>query len=386
MKIIFLEMKKIIRPLPLILCLVLLVLTSFGVLRNEVQAEQLLNTEKYPDQFTLYDHYSVDILFHDFLLAEYGNCVSTDHLDDLLHQRTEWLEQIDSAAQKDEVLLRTGTMFDKESAEFYGTVDPMGDAGSAISEQDQIYVWSCINGQMRLDGTDCPIGFLKKMDAVILTLRSGKQYEVLPSDIFPVMAKNISMIIGFVIAAWIFVIPYGVTEARSGTQTLAFTTKQGRRSYTKKMVAVSFICALIIGAGVLVVASSFSLLGADRYYGSHVTSALQNMNLTIASDDSISFAEMYGLLLGMTALLGLLGAIIITHISLQFKHAVSAIACSLPVILAFSVWCIAYIQIALDFGSIAISFSSGCLWVCICALIACVFSTGCILLKYKQNY
>ncbi len=386
MRVIFQEMKKIIRPLPLALCLVLLVWISFGVLRNYTQAEQLLSTERYPDQFTIYDNYSVDILFHDFLLAEYGNSVSTDHLDELLHQRAEWLEQIDAAAQKDEVLSRTDTFFSKESSEFYSTVDPAGNAGTAISEQDQIYVWSCINGQMQLDGTDCPIGFLKKMDAVILTLQSGKPYQVLPSDIFPVMRKNINIIIGFVVASWVFVIPYGVAEARSDTQMLAFTTKQGRKSYIKKTASVSFLCVLIIGTGVLIAASLFSLLGADRYYGSHAASALQQMNLSVAGDDQISFVKMYALLLGMTALLGLSGAIIMTHISLQFQHAVSAIACSLPVILAFSAWCITYIQLALDFGSMDIPFRSGCAWACMGALIACAISAGFILWKYKRNY
>lgn len=386
MKVIIQEMKKVVRPLHVALCLAVLLLLSLGVPKNYIQAKQLLDTEEYPDKFTLYDNYSVDILFHDFLIEEYGNQLAVDDLNKMIHQRTELLEQIDAAARNDEVLLRTGTLFNKESAEFYTVVEPMGNTGSAISDQDQIYQWSCVNGQMQLDGTDYPIGFLKKMDNVISILRSGETYQVLPSDVFRVMRKNIATLIGFVAASWIVVIPYGVAETKSGTQMLAASTRQGRKGYVKKVAAALLVCVLLVGAGVMITALLFSTQGADRYYGSYVVSALQNMNLFIAGDNQMKLTELYALLLGMTVVVGISGAIIIINISLQFRHAVSAIACSLPVMLAFAVWYIFYTQIALDFGSTAISVNSGFIWVCVMAILACVFSAGFVLWKYKKNY
>mgnify|MGYP003291246164 CR=1 FL=1 len=386
MKVIIQEMKKVVRPLHVALCLTVLLLLSLGVPKNYIQAKQLLDTEEYPDKFTLYDDYSVDILFHDFLIEEYGNQLTVDDLNEMIYQRAELLEQIDTAARNDEVLLRTGTLFNKESAEFYSVVEPMGNTESAISDQDQIYQWSCINGQMQLDGTDYPIGFLKKMDNVISTLQSGETYQVLPSDIFLVMRKNIDTFIGFVVASWILVIPYGVAETKSGTQMLAVSTRQGRKGYVKKMAAASLICVLLVGAGVIITTLLFSTQGADRYYESHVVSALQSMNLSIAADSQMKLIELYVLLLGMTAVVGVSSALIITNISLQFRHAVSAIACSLPVMLAFAVWYIVYTKIALDFGSSVISVNGGVIWVCIMVLIACVFSAGFILWKYKKNY
>lgn len=386
MKLIVQEMKKVIRPLPVALCLIALALLTLSVPKNYNQAKKQLDTREYPDKFTLYDDYSVDILFHDFLLEEFGNQVIKDDLDEIILLRSELLEQVAAAAQNDEVLMKTGTLFNKETAEFYSSIEPMGNSDSTTSEQDQIYVWSCINGQMKLDGTDYPIGFLSKLENVILTLQSGETYHVLPCDIFPLMRKNISIVIGFVIASWILVIPYGVSEARSGTQILAFSTRQGRRSYITKILATSLICLVIIGVGVLLTASIFTAMGADRYYESNVESAIQSMNLTIDSDNHMKVVELYAIMLGMAALVGLSGSIIITHLSLQFTHAISAIASSLPVILAFAAWCIAYTQLALDFGSTSISFSAGCVLASMIILSACIISAGFILQKYKQNY
>lgn len=386
MKLIVQEMKKIIRPLPIAMCLIILILLTLSVPKNLNQAKKLLDTDEYPEKFTLYDDYSVDILFHDFLLERYGNQVTTGELDEIIHLRSELLEQIDVATQKDEILLRTGTLFNRESAQFYSSVEPMGDTDSAMAEQDQIYVWSCINGQMKLDGTDYPIGYLSKLENVILTLQSGETYHVLPCDVFSLMRKNISIVIGFVVAAWILVIPYGVAEAKSGTQLLAFSTKKGRFSYIKKIIAASLICLLIIGVGVVLTASLYYNSGAYRYYESDVGSAIQSMNLAIASGSQLKLVELYAMMLGMTAVIGLASSIIITHLSLQFMHAISAIASSLPVILAFAAWCIAYTQLALDFGSNSISYSNSYVLACVMVLSTCIISAGFSLQKYKQNY
>lgn len=386
MRILFQETKKIIRPLPVVLCLITLLLFCLSVPKNYLQAKQLLNTEEYPDKFTIYDNYSVDILFHDFLLIEYGTSVSIDNIDDLIGKRTELLEQIDAAAHKDEVLLRTGTLFNRETAEFYAIIAPMENNSHTISEEDQIYEWSCINGQMKLDGTDYPIGFLRKMDAVIQTLKAGESYQVLPADIFPVMRQCISIIIGFIVASWVLVIPYGVTEARSGTLLIAFSTKHGRRSYIGKMSAALLLSTFIIGIGVFTSALLFSSIGANRYYDSGIISALQEINLDVTGLAQIKLIELYAFLLGMTTAVGLSVVIIITNVSLNSKHAVSAIACSLPVIVAFAAWYIAYTRVALDFGNTTISITSSCIWACLLIVVACVFSAGTILRKYKQNY
>lgn len=386
MRILIQETKKIIRPLPVVLCLITLLLFCLSVPKNHLQAKQLLNTEKYPDKFTIYDNYSVDILFHDFLLIEYGTSVSIDNMDDLIGKRTELLEQVDAAAHKDEVLLRTGTLFNRESAEFYAVIAPMENNSDTISEEDQIYEWSCINGQMQLDGTNYPIGFLWKMDAVIQTLKSGESYQVLPADIFPIMRQCISIIIGFIVASWVLVIPYGVTEARSGTQLIAFSTKHGRRSYIGKMSAALVLSFFIIGMGVFTSALLFSSIGANRYYDSEIISSLQEINLDITGFEEIKLIELYALLLGMTTIAGLSCVIIITIVSLSSRHAVSAIACSLPAIVVFSAWYIVYTQVALDFGDTTISLTSSCLWACLLVVVACVFSAGAFLRKYKQNY
>lgn len=328
----------------------------------------------------------MDILFHDFLLEEYGTFVSTDRISEIRVRRADLLEQIDVAVLKDEVLTRTGTMFNRRSAEFYSVVTPGVDSSHTISEEDQIYVWSCINGQMQLDGTDYPIGFLAKFDSVIGTLESGKPYHVLSADVFPIMKKCVGIIIGFVVASWLLVIPYGVSEARSGTQMLSFSTKQGRRSYASKVASMTVISLIVIVMGTFASVLMFSSVGADRYYASAVVSALQKMNLSVNGLDAITLFQLYAVILGLTAVAGLSSSVMIANISLNSKHAVSAIASSLPVIVAFTAWCIVYTQIAFDSGDVVISFIGSWISVGIWVIITCVFSAVILLRKYRNNY
>lgn len=393
MRIILWEWKKLFSPIPLLLCFGAFVLLSLNVPKDYLLAKQLLDTENYPEKFTVYDNYSIDILFHDFLLETYGNQISPAHLEELTQRREHLLDQVDAAARKDEVLLRTGMNFDREWVHFTSPpLTPMEESEHPISEEDQIYVWSCINGQMKLDGTDHPVGFLSRLDTVISTLQAGQVYNVLSMDLFyPFTSNNIRILTNFIFAAWVLIIPYGVSEARSGTEMLAFSTKQGRKSYRKKAFAASFVCLFIIGAGIWVTASLFLSTGIDRYWGAYLDSLLTQTEfgsyiVSLSVDHPMRFRELYWVLLGLTALVGLAGAVMIVHISLQWKHAVSAIACSLPVVLAFDRWVHIYTKTALDSGRRQISLVGCGIFSGLFILVMFICSTGVVLWKYKKDY
>ena len=179
---IFQELKKVFRPKYCLIALAILVVLCAGVPRQQAAAVKYARTDAYPERFFIYDGYSVDILFQDFLLQTYGKTVMSDAIPDLEQRREALLTQIQASADQDPVLQRCGTFFDRETAQFCGT-----NPDQSLSEEDQIYLFSCINGQLRLDGTDYPVGFLSAMDSVLEQLRQNGSYQVLGSDLLSLL-------------------------------------------------------------------------------------------------------------------------------------------------------------------------------------------------------
>ena len=393
MRIILWEWKKLFRPIPILLCLGVFILLSLDVPEKYLHGKQLLDTKNYPESFTIYDDYSIDILFHDFLLENYGTPIGLEHLENLTQLRNTLLDQVDVAAQKDEVLIRTNTLFKREGLYFYST-SPGSSAEypeNDISEEDQIYIWSCVNGQMKLAGTDYPVGFLPRLDTVIAALQTGDLYHVLSSDlVYPVMSYNIDLLQSFIFSTWVLVIFYGISEAKSRTELLAFSTKNGRKMYPQKVFATSAACFLIIVAGMLCTASLFKSMGVIPYWDSLLNSLFLpdmfgNYKLGLTISHNINFGQLYWLLLGMTALMGFASSIIITHLSLLCVQAVSAIAYSIPVLLAFNIWATANAR-ALNSSYFRASLVVQCVFAGLLFLAACLFSIVISLWKYKKEY
>lgn len=384
MRVIVQEWKKLFQPLPVVLCLLVFALCALGIPGTYLQTKTLLNTREYPDRFTCYDDCSVGILFSDFLLETYGKVITEDDIADLAQRRAKLLDQVDAAASKDAVLLRREVYFDKEKASFFSNAEPGTEFEFTASEEDQIYEWSCVNGQMRLEGTDYPIGFLTRMENVISEVTENGEYPVLPTDALTMLRGNIDILLGFVAAAWVLVLPYGVAETKSNTQVLSFTTKQGRTSYFKKVAAAWIPCALLIGVGTLIAAVLFLSMGAERYYDAQIGVAIRNLYLDAPGD--LRLIDCYVLLLGMTSILGLFSSLAIIHISLMFRYAVSALACSIPVAAAFVGWYLIFIRFALDYGDSQITLRNGVLSMLVISLTVCVFSVIVLMRKYKTNY
>ena len=78
----------------------------------------------------------------------------------------------------------------------------------------------------------------------------------------------------FSLAGLALVIPYGVSEARSGMVRLAYTTKRGRRSYTDKLLTIFVTGVGITFLGVLLAILLFSGLGVRRFWDCRILDAM----------------------------------------------------------------------------------------------------------------
>ena len=328
MRAVMMELKKLFRLKYAAVAAALLAVLCLGVPKGQAAAVKITHTEAYPERFTVYEDYSVDVLFNDFLLKTCGQTVTKEELGGLKALRDRLCEQVARAAAADEVLLRIGCVFDAERAEFYGT-----DPDRSISEEDQIYEWSCVNGQMRLDNTDHPIGFIKRFDSVIAQTEQYGSYAVLGGDMLWLLRKNTGIVTWFSVAALMLTIPYGVSEVRSHTEALTYTTKAGRKAFLQKLLAAGIAGAVIIVSGAALAFALFSGWDVGRYYGCDISSAMAELH-GVPPDTyrGITFLGYYVSRVLAMALVGVCGNLLAGIVSLHSPNAVSAAGICLPVV------------------------------------------------------
>lgn len=364
MKILLLELKKFFRLRNVVIALAVLVLLWNVLNASGSHKAAVISThvDDYPGRITVNDYdYSIRMLFEEYLLETYGNAITEAQLDELVDKRETLIEQVAAAAAVDEVLLRTQTTFRPDpygnGVEFTTTLSP---EGVSISDEDQLYLWNCTNGQMHFPGTDHPVYFIDGFKDVIELIQEHGEYHVLPRDILLNVRINQMPIVYFIIAALLLVIPYGVSESRSRTEQLAFSTKAGRKTYLCKVLAAGIGSFIVIGIGVIVVSAMFSQWEVQRYYDSLIDSAMAVFKWTDPYQVPIDLAKQYGgvslltfyVVMCMVFLLAGTGLTVVAAVvSLAVRNAVTGIAASIPVIAAVIVFFIRYVYLALDYSS-----------------------------------
>ena len=343
MRMILLELKKLFRLPRLILMLALLGVFCFMISGRQLTAAAKANTAAYPEQFTgtdeMFGTCSLDLLFHDHLLERYGETVTAADLPRLASEREQLRSQITAAAAQDPILLRNGLEFHPETEEFTDSIDK--DSARELSEEDWDYIMSCYGGQRRLKGTDHPVGFLSKSEAVMDWVAENGAYHVMSSDLLALMKDNFLIVIVFSCGALLLVVPYGVLEAKSRTEGLSASTKTGRAHYGKKLAAAVLAAATVIGLGILLAVLAFFQWKVSRYYGCEIGDAM-DMRWNITTWNGVTFGAFYGLRMLLLFLLGLAVNVLATLLSLRIKNAVTAIACTLPLALLLLVYHLAY--------------------------------------------
>lgn len=363
MKILLLELKKFFRLRNVVIAFAVLVLlwNVLNVSGSHKAAVISAHVDAYPDRITVNDYdYSIRMLFEDYLLETYGNVITEAQLDELVDKRETLIDQVSAAAAVDEVLLRTQTVFHPDpygnGVEFTTTLSP---EDAEFSDEDQLYLWDCTNGQMHFPETDHPVYFIDGFKDVIEQIQEHGEYHVLPRDILLNIRNNQMPIVYFIIAALLLVIPYGVSESRSRTEQLAFSTKAGRKTYLCKVLAAGIGSFIVIGIGVIVVSVMFSQWEVQRYYDSLIDSAMAVFKWTDPYQEPIDLAKQYGsisflhfyivmclaFLIAGTSLM-----VLATVVSLAVRNAVTGIATSIPIITAVIVFYIRYLYSQLDYA------------------------------------
>ncbi len=353
MRILYFEFKKIFSPFRLLLTMILLCSFCFFAFKSQCKDVALTDTTSYPDQITIYDTLngccSIDLLFHDYLLDTYGNTITKNDIPRLTSERELLLNQIVEAAAQDPILLRNGVKFYPDGEMFIietQSEEEMTDAESEIASEDYDYILSCANGQTQLYGTSHPAGFLTKYQSVINYIRSNGSYHVMSYSLLEILKDNYLIIIAFACAALLFIVPYGVNEAKSHTEGLTASMKNGKNLFLKRLAAAQIVSVVVICVGIVFATLFFASWNVSRYYGCDIGDVM-DIQWGINSYRGMSFGTYYGLQILIMLLLGLSVNTLACLLSFRIGNSVTAIACTLPLAFLLIIYHFAYNALSL---------------------------------------
>lgn len=369
-KVILSEIKKILRPAPLIIFAVLVLGLNFKLPGRQTRNIAVMHTENYPEQFMINDNCSVNLLMNDFLLENFGEVLTTKDIPRLQEIFDTLKEEITVAAEKDEILIKSGTRFNPKDTMFYGTAPQIEVAPGVfeyaaepeLTPEEEEYKFSCINGQMKMAGTSHPIYFLWGLNSIIHVINATGEYSVFSISLLRNLSDVIVPLSLISIALMVLIVPYCVSEARNKTYMIGYSTKIGRKSYLAKLIAVGIVAAVIMTFGAFFVNYLFGQWEVERYYNSSVDSAVlfshyYSSNLSFPIDFSnptdkilatpysgMTFYQSYLFILLSVSLMGVIGTILLSYITLEIPNRISAVAVSLPFIALYAFFFNRYVE------------------------------------------
>ncbi len=341
----------------------LLFFRDFGILYTRT------HTESYPQEIPLDPEtkYSMELLFQDALLEQYGSAIEAYELPDFRSRYEHLKEQIIRAAEEDEVLRRTGTRLEvstfpdertgelREGLHFvtYQTppLEVEGATGSPQpfqSDADYEYCLRCIGGEMQFPGTDAPVYFLFAMQDMLPDLETAAQeaesdgdvlYTVMSSTLIRDLPTCLIPILLTAMAALFLIVPYGILENQRGTYPILYASRAGRRTERRRLAAMA-ACALgMVALGTALSAAMFASWGVERYYDVPIDGAMASVRQLDTALPTAATAHGYtgmtylGLYLRLCVLLGAGGtilALLAGLIASRMRNIITASLAALP--------------------------------------------------------
>lgn len=375
MRVFIAELKKIFSLKTFIPALIILLLVTVFVYSENPLT--LTHTENYPEELPpVMGRYSVDLLFYDMLLEKYGKTIDADEIEEVIHLRNDFAEQVSEAVKKDRVLQKERYYLDEDfnlaqgeayDDFVYDTEQEFFTPVVHYTDEEYQYLLGCISlGTTRLKETDYPLYFLEGFSSVISDFEKmskeieGYEYPVMPSrNLVFGISSTFFTIIGAFIAATVIMIPYAVKEKKSNIDILTFASKTGRKTCLRKIGAAGLFSVFAVFVGAVISFLNFSAWDVDRYYASSIDMVMfhkaeieqiNHAGLFTYGEflekcyNGMNYLEFYIAMAVLLALCCICMLIIITVISYNFGNTVSAFAASVPFIGVVILFYLRYIE------------------------------------------
>lgn len=281
MKILLWEIRKIFRPSVIAIVLILYVLaaTLIGPLAYFEYSYNSYNGEYNGDGID--GGKSAETVVKDMLMERYGISLEGEELYDFIEFHKEYSENLDKAVSENEYCKKFGiTCADDLNMSLYGilgsdyyAIDEDGRLSQVKEDEYSRFFEAAMYTEFEYDGNTYIPEIKQWLDSTVYHIESGFArsgedyvYYVFHTTILHALGMDIPILFfAAITCAMIAVIPFGVSEKRSGVSDIQYSSKTGKRIYLYKTAAVIISSAIFMAIGVAVALIFYKCLGVDRF-------------------------------------------------------------------------------------------------------------------------
>lgn len=314
MRILFYELRKIFKLrafLPALAVVITLNTMLPGGLSWFPYIKKAYNAQQYAEQIEVHSR-RYDIASYDLLLQEYGSSLTLADIPKLEKARDDYIALLDAAIKENEIckqysvtnyhdLVIEHTWYQQYESEYYEKNNGQLSRqlrSDAVSDFFESIYWG--GSSLDYKGGSLYLCFPKNCNEIIERMQIGNQFDkhyaaeseksihqadfrfaVLHPEILVKLGESmLNMQLCSLIFALLLLFPYLLSENRSNTYALQYSSKLGRKGARYKVLALSIsaLCVLLLGAAIAIL--SFHWLGLSRYYDSFINNVIYETSFT----------------------------------------------------------------------------------------------------------
>lgn len=348
MKILFYEIRKIMRPSVLIVVLAVSLAVSIpSVFMNAQAMKNAFNPENAEDcaDFAQFS----EIVIADYMLEHYGYAVEGDEIYDFFTYQQEYESNLNKAVSENEYCKKFGVTTAQELnyvpgilGEEYYTFDENGYVLELIKTDEYSEFFEKAYSMGFPYGGEVyypPVsGFLlEKAESLQKGLSQhgdNYTYYVYNSDVCYILGYNMyQLLLTAVVCSMIMVIPYGITEKRSNVKKMQYSSKTGRNIYFHKTAAVTVASFLILALFMGMTMLYYNYIGAGKYDSIMLDTYYIHHRAYSESDiyyNGISVSELLTAFMGLTSVAGVCLCLFVNMICSKCRNPITALVGCLP--------------------------------------------------------
>lgn len=252
------------------------------------------HTDSYPEDIPIDAHYSMELLFKDALLEEYGPTLEKSELPRLREQYEQLGSQIRRAAESDEILMKNGGYLEDDFTLSGLVITENGnDDMPQFSESEQEYRHRFTNGQLQLPGTDAPVYFVQRLYDMLPQLEKAAQnlsdnetvYTILSTTLVSNLIDCLYPIFLAGMCSLFLIVPYAILENQRGTVSLLYSSRRGRRIEHLRLWSIAACALMFLAVGIFFSAIMFGSWDVERYYSSSIDSVMMEIKFNALYDN-----------------------------------------------------------------------------------------------------
>lgn len=289
------EFKKLFRPGYLAVAVICFLFWGFFTSYRFFPAmSSQAHTDSYPEDIPMDAYYSMELLFKDALLKEYGPTIEKSELPRLREQYEHLSSQIRRAAESDKILIKNESYLTDDFMLCTPAIPENGTSDrSQLSESEQEYHDRFLNGQLQFPGTDAPVYFVQQLYRLLPQLEKAAKnlsdsetvYTILSTTLVSNLIDCLYPIFLAGMCSLFLIVPYAILENQRGTVSLLYSSRYGRKTEHFRLWSIAACALMFLAVGIFFSAIMFGSWDVERYYSSSIDSVMMEIKFNALYDN-----------------------------------------------------------------------------------------------------